>query len=115
MDIRYKISLWIIIIVIILWIIINRFKSIFVGGALLKEETLSKDEETFLILVSKYGGVECFAETIVPQGMSIEKGKYYLVELYRKGFVSALYGAEYGAEYSITQKGREYLIDNKMM
>lgn len=47
---------------------------------LLKEDSLTKEEEDILLLVAQFGSDEmgCIAETIVPKGMHIEKMKYIL-------------------------------------
>ena len=105
--VTYKFPLWTALLPIIIWIIIYNYKQTLPQ----EEDNLSKEEVAFLILVRKRGGNDCYAETIQPNYMSLEKTKYYLEELYRKEYVNYSFDPTYGSAYVLTHKGRKYLLN----
>lgn len=76
---------------------------------------LSKPEEKILILLSS-GNIEVTPETISSQiGLSLTKTEYYLGRMHREYVSSQDWCDGRPSEYHLTQKGRQYLVENNLI
>lgn len=76
---------------------------------------LGENETKILILLSSHNQ-PLIAEIIAGElGLSLTKTKYYLEKMWRQYVYSHDFTSERPSEYYLSQKGREYLVENDLV